>query len=263
MTHARARAMMYDHAAGTLRPADKARLLDHLGRCRECSDHLQRMETAIRLLSAPSTRPSDRLAPEYWKTFANSVELRLRAERPSRSSVLSKVVDAAEQMIMTHKPLVATAGGLLTVVVVLSFFLRVPAEAPKIAGTATVEETRPKAATPDVRQYLRRSRALFVGLENMRTPDRQVLDLGPERKVSRELLQETRALQLEPMDLHTARLVGDMEKILIEIANADEQAGKHDLEIIRGGIRQENLLFKLRMAETAFLHTASMRKESP
>jgi hypothetical protein len=126
-----------------------------------------------------------------------------------------------------------------------------------------VEETRPSPGGPDVRQYLRRSRALFVGLENMRVPDRQPVDLGTERKVSRELLQETRALQLEPLDIRTARLVGDMEKILIEIANADETPAGPGLEIIRGGIRQENLLFKLRMAETTYLRTASIGKELP
>ncbi|MBP1678980.1 MAG: hypothetical protein H6Q29_891, partial [Bacteroidetes bacterium] len=40
-----------------------------------------------------------------------------------------------------------------------------------------------------------------------------------------------------------------LEKIMIEVANSREQTPAADLDLIRQGIRQQNLLFKVRMAE--------------
>ena len=77
MTHRRARMLLYDHATGQLSDADRARLMDHLATCRPCADHLQRIQTAVRLLSHASVRPSERFAPEYWKGFSRVVAARV------------------------------------------------------------------------------------------------------------------------------------------------------------------------------------------
>ena len=46
--------------------------------------------------------------------------------------------------------------------------------------------------------------------------------------------------------------MNDLEKILIELANIEEHRDLPNVEIVRGGIRQENLLFKIRMAEAMY-----------
>jgi hypothetical protein len=46
--------------------------------------------------------------------------------------------------------------------------------------------------------------------------------------------------------------VSDLEKILIQLENIKSQHDLPDVEIIRGGIHQENLLFKTRMAEARY-----------
>jgi len=264
MTHARARALLYDHATGQISDTDRIRLMEHLSGCRPCSDHLQRIETTVRLLSHVSTRPSERLAPEYWRNFSRSVELRLRQEDRSVPAPASRFGDWLDETVLGRRRTLGIAAVALAAVVVLSFFVRFPGPQPPPSTAATVPVLGVQAPppSPQVHQYLRRSRALLVGLENMEVPARKPVDLRTERKLSRELLQQAKDLQERPMDIHTARLVGDVERVLLEIANTGENGMQH-VEVIRGGIRQENLLFKLRMAEAAYVQTASSRRELP
>jgi hypothetical protein len=62
-------------------------------------------------------------------------------------------------------------------------------------------------------------------------------------------VHEARYLRNQPLDARSAELVGDLEKIMIELANLEEEHDLPNVELIRTGIRRENLLFKIRMAE--------------
>ncbi len=104
-------------------------------------------------------------------------------------------------------------------------------------------------------EYLRKSRTLFVGIVNMKTDPSSPLDLSAEQQLSRSLVHEARYLKQRMLGSRSAKLVNDMEKILIELANLESANDLPNVELIRGGIAQENLLFKIRMAE-ATLDTA-------
>ena len=98
---------------------------------------------------------------------------------------------------------------------------------------------------------MKKSRVLLVGVSNMRTDGESPIDLSIERRQSRELVHVSRDLKTHALDARSAKLVGDLEKILIELANSDEKHDVPDVEIIRSGIRHNNLLFKIRMTESA------------
>jgi len=256
--------MLYDYTTGQLSDTDRVRLMDHLSACRVCSDHLQRIQMSVRLLAHAATKPSDRLSPEYWKGFSREVETRLRDQRTASVSSLQRTGDWIEEWVLGRRRTLAFTGGALAIVVLLSFFVKLPhpAEQEPVTHAGALQEVRPAPPSAQVHQYLRRSRALLVGLEHMEVPAARTVDLQTEQKLSRELLQQARDLQGHPMDLHTSRLVGDVERVLIEIATTDD-AGPRHVETIRSGIRQENLLFKLRMAEAAYMQAASARGERP
>jgi hypothetical protein len=78
------------------------------------------------------------------------------------------------------------------------------------------------------------------------------IDLSTERQVSRDLIHEAQFVRDQPINNKTERLVHDLERILIELANSEEQTDLPNVELIRSGIQQENLLFKIRMAEASF-----------
>lgn len=101
-------------------------------------------------------------------------------------------------------------------------------------------------------EYLRKSRTLLVEIANMRRGNTSAEDLNAEQQFSRVLVQEARALKQRGLDPRTARLVSNLEKIFIELANLEPTGERRNIELIRSGIVQENLLFKLRMAEASF-----------
>src|SRR5258708_35821753 len=101
-------------------------------------------------------------------------------------------------------------------------------------------------------QYFRRSKILLIGLANIHQDQQGEVDLTADRRTSRSLVQEARYLEDQPLDHRSARLIGDLQKILIELANTKGRNGMPEVQILQGGIHRENLLFKIRMAETMF-----------
>jgi len=91
--------------------------------------------------------------------------------------------------------------------------------------------------------------ALLVGIENMKTGEGGAVDLSAERRASRDLVQEARYFRQLRLDPRSERLMGDLEKIFIELSNSHDSRSRPDVELLRSGIQQENLLFKIRMAE--------------
>jgi hypothetical protein len=112
-----------------------------------------------------------------------------------------------------------------------------------------VREGQPIVPVQRAGQYFRKSKMLLVGLTNMKTDLAEPPDFSSEQRLSRDLIHEARYLKQQPLDSRSRRLVSDLEKILIEVENIKGHDDLPDVEIIRSGIHQENLLFKIRMAE--------------
>jgi hypothetical protein len=100
-----------------------------------------------------------------------------------------------------------------------------------------------------VEEYLLGSRMLLIGFANMSPEQGKPTDLSLERTAARSLVRQARLLADEPLDERSQELVRELERILIELANLEETADVPAIEIIRTGVRQQNLLFKIRMAE--------------
>jgi hypothetical protein len=261
--HGAIRRLLYDYVTDALSPEERERVREHLLTCRKCSDHLVRMETAMRMVTKSRRRPSEERGPEYWASFSNTVLARV--SRPRHIRVRAVVGEFVDVYLLAVRPAVATAGVALIAIVIISFFVRPQrADIPAPSLTHAVIAADSAAQRPvNFGHYIRRSRALFVGFENMPHSDEHPLDLQAERRASRQLLQEARALQQQPLDAHTAHLVGDMEKVLREIANTDNQGGAPTIQLVREGIRRDNLMFKMRMAEAAYVRTVSAGRETP
>jgi hypothetical protein len=97
----------------------------------------------------------------------------------------------------------------------------------------------------------------------MKTDPSVPIDVSAEQQLSRSLVHEARYLKPYMPDSRSVKLVNDMEKIFIELANLEATNDRPNVELIRGGIVEENLLFKVRMAEAMFDSlTASTREEA-
>ncbi len=256
--HFRLRRYLYDNVVDqdSLNPEIRKRIHDHLSSCRRCHKELQSLALIARMTKENMPSPSDQRSAEYWSTFADAVEERLRPGERERRNIPSALNDLFRDLpVFRRRSAALLATGLAIGIVAGMIVLR---HEPTPGVVDDVAEAVPQpAATPQIelarmQKYFRKSKTLLIGIENMKLDEREGLDLSGERDASRELLQEARYLQYQPLDNRSARLIQDLERILIELANMKEQEGLLNVEIVRGGIHQENLLFKIRQAESMY-----------
>jgi hypothetical protein len=211
-------------------------------------------------------QPSEQRPPEFWQSFVSRIEVRVHREGRSVEKAKLSLWELIESTIMLRPGFAAAAGGALALagVAVLSWYLhtRITPEAPQPQIAQPVVETSP----PQLNQYFRKSKMLLVGLTNLKASEGEPVDLSAERRVSRQLLEETKSLRRQPLDSRSVVLVDDLEKVFNELANVEQDAGVRNVELVRNTIRQENLLFKIRMAESLnepgrFVRTASDRTD--
>ena len=98
--------------------------------------------------------------------------------------------------------------------------------------------------------YFRKSKILLVGISNISANKGERIDLSTERQAARELIQQARYLDNRFLDDRSQQLIKALERILLELANMEQHANVPDVEIVRSGIHDENMLFKIRMAES-------------
>jgi hypothetical protein len=127
-----------------------------------------------------------------------------------------------------------------------------PVARPTLTRTTDPPAVTSRTADTRVRDYMRKSRILLVGIANMPAAQDGPVDLKPEREASRALVREARYLRQQDIDPRSERVMDDMEKVLIKLSNIREQAEFPELAIIRSGIERENLLFKIRITETLY-----------
>ncbi len=251
--HRHIRKNLYDYIAGDL-PEDLRATIDrHLATCPTCSVELARMRQTLSLMPAPGESPSDERSVEFWSTFTDRVEQRLEGQpSPARHRVpaLRESFGAVLGMRWRTATGIATAFAAVAIAFVL-FRAGAPEEPakPVVPLTAKSESVQTDRT---LSQYFRRSQTVLVGLENKKAAPGRPVDIDAERVVSRRLATEARFLKNQPIDSRSARLVSDLERIFIKVANSSPQDNRGDLELIRGGIRQENLLFKVRMAQARY-----------
>lgn len=251
--HKQIRESLYEYVQNTLSPEELTRVGEHLQHCDACRSELAEVQAALRFLASIPDSPSEQQSPEYWNAFARAVEERARSAS-HHSRVRISMWDAILSFLIFDRKLVFGAAGAMAIVLAAVFFWpgkQEPGPPSEIVESGTSQHQQEVIqANERLSQYFRKSKILFVGLANMRTDAGQPIDLTSERKASRDLIHEARFLKNQNLDLRSAKLIDDMNKILIELANMEAEADLPNVELIRGGIHQENLLFKIRMAET-------------
>ncbi len=262
-THSRVRRILYEYLRDELSKDDRESAEAHLHECRKCAKDLEELRSLVDVPLHHLRAAAEERGAEYWRNFPTEVERRIHSPGPAKTNSFREEWEAlVSWLLMRNRSFVAAGGAIAVIIVVVLVWKPFShTDVKEVAQPARHMETEPaeSPSSPDVvqadervGQYFRKSRALLVGLTNMKLDDEQSLDLSTEQTVSRELVHEARYLKSQPIDMRSARLIGDLERILIELANLKEEHDIPNVEIIRAGIHQENLLFKIRMAETRF-----------
>jgi hypothetical protein len=258
MRHSAVQQLFYDFLHNELDDTDRRTVEQHLATCKRCSDELDELQKALAILPRPASQPDSDMGEEFWRSLSTRIERQLRLQRVPRRRTGAALLDRVRWLVTLRPAYAYTFGGALaTLVVAILFFRSQPDPPVRIADREDVPvqtQILPTATESQQRisDYFHKSKVLLVGIANLKTDDEQQIDLSTEKSLSRNLVQEARLLQQQPLDGRSARLMRDLEKIMIELANLEEANDLPNVELIRSGIHQENLLFKIRMAAASY-----------
>jgi hypothetical protein len=88
------------------------------------------------------------------------------------------------------------------------------------------------------------------------------VSLEREQQVSRQLIQKAyylKAALSEPEQQRMRQLIGDLEVILLELANVEVKPGVPALELVKKGVNQKSILLKINLEEMR----AAIKKPAP
>jgi hypothetical protein len=115
-----------------------------------------------------------------------------------------------------------------------------------------------------VGDHLERSQILLTEL--MHTDSSEGADLSEERQQARNLLDDNRLYRLSALrngDPAVAHVLDDLERVLVEIANAPADPTSQDVQQIRNRIQSQDLLFKIHVMESKVTGQGSSQKTLP
>ena len=254
ISHRSIRRSLADLAAGDLDRALAAEIEDHLRSCAPCRSEYDRVAGIARLLRESTVAPHESRPVAFWEAFADRVDDRIDVSTSSQTGWREAFLDAMGTVARMRWRTAIGIATAFTVIAVAFLLLRQQygTEPPPTPATAATVSTADAAFDRKVNRYFTRSQVLLVGLSNARPSVGAPVEPDEEREISRQLAEEARLLKLQGLDPRSAQLVGDLEKIFIELSNTGPTQRAERIDMIRGGIRQENLLFKVRMARARF-----------
>ena len=255
---------LYEYLRGEMNERDRSDVESHLSTCERCSRELETLRQTVGLLDAKVKRPSEHRSELYWQRFADKVEGRIEEE--SREEMTVSIVRRLLDAFTEHrKPFGIGFASALTLVMIAfgiwSFWFRNPVtefaakEQPtrqaREKGGAEVQKVSVESRAQD---YLEQSKVLLIGLMNtdVNSLSTSGATLQREQEISRKLVSESGDLTAklnDPSHRRLKELITDLQLILVQIANLSASHDVQGLEIIKGGIEHNNILFKINLEE--------------
>ena len=263
MRHQTVRQSMYEFLRNELPASQRREIERHLESCQQCAQELESLRSTVDALTSKLTRPSAQRSELYWQQFAEKVERRIESEIPADESQ-SFVERLLDLLVENRKPFSYGFASALSLIVVAfavwSLWIRNPAipesgvdEAAHTAPptTGVVHKT---AMELRAEEYLEQSKVLLIGIMN--TDAKSLVGskamLDRQRTVSRSLIRESQDISAgltDPSQQRLKELVNDLGLILVQIANLETEHGVQGVEIVRGGVERNGILFKINLEE--------------
>jgi hypothetical protein len=247
--HGSVRRDLVEYIQGELAADRTPEIEQHLADCPRCREECTLLRKVLRLMPAPSEPPSDRQDGEYWNAFARRVDARLAGQqrRPARFGVVFDIL--REYLWPRWRPILVSAAAGAALATVILLWLRTGSERPPVVPGVRDVSVMQTAHREELNDYFERSRILLIGIANIPAEEGDKVDLSVERNAARDLVHTARYLEQKPIDSRSRELIRELERVLIELANLEERADVPDVDVIRAGMQQQNLLFRIRMAE--------------
>jgi hypothetical protein len=249
MRHSTARKNLVEHVRGELAAKQAAEVERHVSDCLECREECEILKEVFRAMPVASGSFSDRPPADYWKTFARRVDARL-ADKGRKPAPIRLNLDGIGAYLRPRwKPVLVSAGVGALMTAAIAIWLLGPREHPPVVPGAQDAQVIQATHREEINDYFERSRILLIGIANLPADDGDKIDFSVERSAARDLVHTARYLEQKPIDSRSRELIRQLERVLVELANLEAQTDVPEVDVIRTGLRQQNLLFKIRMAE--------------
>lgn len=236
----------------------------HLSVCAECAAQFASLRSTLETMDRRAVAEPE---PGFWNEFADRVKARAtdsarqsgaRVPDPQPGQVRG-MIDRILGIGFPH-----WAGRMAAAIAILVVGITIgrlsPGSAPSdIAGA---DATRTAAAgasagalTQRVNRYMERCRMLLLGIVNLdpAADGFESFDLAPHRQLSQQLAQEAHVLQRDLTasgERRLARLVLELQDILLQIAGLDTPERVEGLRVVRENVQRSALLFKIHLEST-------------
>ena len=232
------------HYYGEIDRADHARVESHLASCAECQFANEKLRRVMTMVDAASPVEAplgfERTA---WARLEPALEERLGHRSAAREG-------GSGWKTFFWFPQWALAGGVAALVVVAFMAGRISGGDSPVAtpSGAVAEVERGRVLQTAVGDHLDRTQMMLVELANAETDGADVL--AGEQKRAEDLVAANRVIRksaLQAGDGQVVDILEDLERVLLEIANAPANATSNDLTDLQSRITREDLLFRLRV----------------
>ncbi len=259
--------MFTDALYGELPQDEKDQFNHHLKSCSKCAEEFAQMKSATEAMNNRT-----RIEPEdfYWEGYWDNLVDRMDKEEKqvSQLSVLEKKI----KTFFSFEPrLVYRFAGAIAILIVGIFIGKF------YFGGNTYDNyqsqifeqninlsTEQVAFQNRVNRYFDRSKVLLLGMINFdpETEDVFALNIPYQKKISQNLVQEALALKNEMNDPaydQLKQLIGDLEVILMQIANLESELDIEGIDMVKSGVDRKGIMLKINleaMQETAKSQTS-------
>ena len=243
---------------GELSSAEEKDLSLHLDACPGCRAEHEAMSRTLLAMGAKSAADPGN---QYWDGYFDKLEKRMVAEgifAPAKAPAPAREKAPFRRKLVPRWAFAAAgAAGLLAAGILIGRLTlgRAPLEAlgPSTAGPGAAI-TAADELTGRTSRYLARSKVIFLAIANFDpgTKDIAGLNLPGQKAMSRDLAKEAAGLKDDLRaagDRRLERLVGELETILVQIANLKSETDLPGVEIVKAGVGLKDILFKISLSE--------------
>ncbi len=245
----RQRKRMREFFAGD--PSNRESLERHNASCPACRTEFRELQEII---SGTDRRLKPDPGPEFWAGYWDRLQARLAREDEalSRGAAAPCHATPSRFRILRRPALPAAAAALLIAGVLIGRWSIRTWRPSGPSGVAAVIRT----SALDIRtnRYLDRSKRILLALVNYvpAAKDAYGLDLPGQKTASRALVREAAGLRgdlARAKERRLERLVGDLQTILLQIANLKSDNDLDAVDIVRAGVEGRDVLFQINLAQ--------------
>jgi hypothetical protein len=240
---------MREGLAGELDPAGREALVRHADRCPSCRDEWRGLQETI-MGSQRRLKPDP--GSEYWDGYWGRLQARMAHEPDSaaRGTAVAFRPSVRRSPILRRLALPSAAAALVVAGVLIG---RWSIHTPRPSGPVVPVVVQASDLEIRTNRYLDRSKRILLALVNFAPAGKDAygLDLPGQKTASRALANEAAGLRgdlSKAKERRLERLVGDLQMILLQIANLKSENDVAGVDIIRAGIDGRDVLFQINLA---------------